>query len=440
MKKIRTVIIGAASITWMPTFLNDLSQSEAMRGGEIILHDVNSAGVEKMEKFGQKLIKERGVDISILPDPDLEHALKGADFVICTVLVGSHKTWKKEMDTLIKYGIHHPKGMSVGPGGIGMGLRQIPWMVNLARIMEKVCPNAWLLNFSNPMQTIIYAIQKYTSIKVLGLCHGVKHSVKKLAEKIGSKESEMFYTIGGVNHFETITRMSKNGKNVLDKIADTLEKEQKEQGGTGEIITTELYRLFGGFPCNEDIHVIEFLPHYLHKNTNLEIYEQEQNRIENRISKRDQAWKLVDQYISGAIAIEKVVHDRSEELAEIVDSMVFNKPMYLYANVLNKGYVANLDSDMCVEVPLVIFRDGFIGCAIGDLPRPLAVLHNIHGAVQCYTAEAAMKGSRKDALVAMTLDPMCYTLSTAERENLLDEILKVSAEFLPDYWHKKGRK
>ena len=435
MSKIRTVVVGAGSITWMPTFLNDLTQCDVMRGGELVLHDNDSAAVDKISKFGLKLAKERKFSVSIQVDPSLEHALKKADFVVCTVLIGSHDNWKKEMNTIIKHGIHHPKGMSVGPGGIGMGLRQIPWIVNLARKMEKICPNAWLLNFSNPMQTITYAVQKYTKIKVLGLCHGVTNTVERLAENIGCKEPDLFYTIGGVNHFEIITRMSKNGKDVLPAIASTLEKRQKEKGGTGEIITTELYRLFGGFPCNEDIHVIEFPPYYLHKNTNPEDFEQKQNFIENRIKGRNEVWKLIDKYLSDTASINEVTDNNSEKLAEIIEGISANKPTYLYANVMNHGYVSNLDRDMCVEVPVVVFRDGFIGCAIGEIPRPLAVMHNTHGAVQHYTVEAAMTGSRKDALIAMALDPMCYTLSAVERENLFNDILKVNMEYLPEYWH-----
>ena len=439
MKKIRTVVIGGASITWMPTFFNDLTQCEAMKGGEVILHDIDTAGVNKILKFGQKLAKERNFNLSIQIDPDLDHSLENADFVVCTVLIGSHDSWKKEMDTIIKHGIHHPKGMSVGPGGIGMGLKQIPWIVDLAKKMERICPQAWLLNFSNPMQTITYAIQKYTSIKVLGLCHGVTNTVERLAEKVGCKEPDLFYTIGGVNHFEIITRMSKNGKDILDDISGVIEKEQKEKGGTGEMITTELYRLFNGFPCNEDIHVIEFPPYYLHKNTNPELYEQKQNYIENRIRGRNEVWELVDKYLSGKISIETVVDNDSEKLAEIIEGIAGNKPTYLYANVMNDGYVANLDRDMCVEVPLVVFRDGYIGCAIGEIPRPFAVMQNIHGAVQHYTVEAAMKGSRKDALIAMALDPMCYTLTAKEREDLFDDLLKVNAEYLPDYWHPEKK-
>ena len=428
MKKNRTVIVGAASITWMPTFLNDLTQCEAMRDGELIFFDIDQKGAEKMCRFGKKLAEERKFNLSIKLDNDIDHALVDADFVICTVLVGSHDIWKKEMDVIIKHGIHHPKGMSVGPGGVGMGLRQVPWFVDLARKMERICPNAWLFNFSNPMQLIMYGIQKYTKIKSLGLCHGVTNTVERLAAVIGMKEPELFYTIGGVNHFEIITKMTKNGRDILPDITQALEKQQKKHGNTGEIITTELYRLFNGFPCNEDIHVIEFPPYYLHKNTNPEIYEQKQNYIENRIKGRNESWKRVDEYLAGQESVESVTDNNSEKLAEIIDGISLNRPTYLYANVMNNGYVTNLDRDMCVEVPLVIFHDGYIGCSIGEIPRPLAVMQNIHGAVQHYTVEAAMTGSKKDALVAMALDPMCYTLTAAERENLLDDLLKISAE------------
>ncbi|MGN0564090.1 MAG: hypothetical protein ACI4LH_05040 [Candidatus Heritagella sp.] len=434
MDAVKTVVVGAASITWMPTFLNDLSRCEAMRGGELVFHDIDKEGVRKMAAFGQRLLEERNFSMKITIEDDLDRSLENADFVVCTVLIGSHDGWKKEMDTIIRHGVHHPKGMSVGPGGIGMGLKQIPWIVGLAKKMEKICPKAWLLNFSNPMQSIMYAVQKYSKIKAIGLCHGVTCTVERMAMKIGEKEPDLFYTIGGVNHFEIITKLTKNEEDLMPRIADAHETIQREKGRSNEIITTELYRLFGGFPCNEDIHSIEFLPYYIHKDTRLEDYEQTQNYIENRMKLREGDWEKVDRFIAGEISIEQVTGNNSEKLAEIIEGISSNKPTYLYANVMNNGYVQNLDRDMCVEVPLVLFKDGYIGCNIGEIPRPFAVLSNVHGAVQHYTVEAAMTGSRKDALIAMSLDPMCYTLTLEERQKLLDDILLADREWIPDYW------
>ena len=434
MKALKTVVIGAASITWMPTFLNDLTRCEAMRGGELIFHDIDAQGVALMRQFGEKLAAGRDFPLTIAVEEDLDQTLAGADFVVCTVLIGCHEGWKKEMDTIIRHGIHHPKGMSVGPGGIGMGLKQIPWIVNLAKRMEEICPRAWLLNYSNPMQTITYAVQKYTKIKVLGLCHGVTNTVERMAEEIGLSEPELFYKIGGVNHFEIITTLTKDGVDLLPAVANAYETRQREQGGSGEITTTELYRLFGGFPCNEDIHAMEFSPYYLHKGTDLSVYEQKQNYIENRMKGREESWHKVNAYLRGDTGVEAVVDNNSEKLAEIIDGIAANRPTYLYANVLNDGFVRNLDDDMCVEVPLVLFADGYIGCAVGEIPRPLAALTNVHGVVQQYTVQAAMTVSKADALVAMAMDPMCYTLTAKERENLLDDIIAVNRPWLPGYW------
>lgn len=434
MKKVKVAVIGAASITWMPTFLNDLTRCEALRGGELILHDIDAEGVGRIREFGIRLSKERSFNLSIVVEDDLDRSLDGADFVICTVLVGSHESWKMEMDTIVRHGIHHPKGMSVGPGGLGMGLKQIPWIVDLAKRMERICPSAWLLNFSNPMQTITYALQKHSRIKTIGLCHGVTNTVERMAERIGLTEPELFYTIGGVNHFEIISKLTKDGEDLLPRVAEAFKAHRRTPEDGGEIVTTELYRLFGGFPCNEDIHVMEYLPHYIHKNSRLEDYGQTQNLIENRMEGRRADWGKVEAYMAGDMSIEEVTDNESEKLAEIIDGICANKPTYIYANVMNDGYVSNLDNDMCVEVPVVIFADGYIGCRVGEIPRPLAVISNIHGAVQHYTVNAALTGSREDALIALALDPMCYTLTAAERENLLDDILKVNSLWLPEYW------
>lgn len=429
--QVKTSIIGGASITWMPTFINDLSNCESMAGGEICLYDIDKENLEIIHQFADKLLKEKNKDIRLTIVDTLDEALVKADFVVCTVLIGAHDVWKDEMNIIHKYGIEHPKGMSVGPGGIAMALKQIPWIVSLAKRMEELCPDAWLLNLSNPMQSISLAVERYTSVKYLGLCHGVTHTIARMMELIGEDESKVNYTLGGVNHFEIITKIEKDGEDLLEKVAQKYEEIQREKGKSGEIVTTEIYHLFDGYPCNEDIHVIEFLPHYIHKGTHLETYELTHNFIENRIKGRDARWKEIKDYIAGDKEREEVVEEHSsEKLAEIIDCVCKNKPTYMYANVTNKGYISNLPDTMCVEVPVIIHRNRYEGVCIGKMPKALAALSNVHGTVQDLTVDAAMNGDRHAALQAMSLDPMCYTLTLKEREQLLDELIANSGAYM----------
>ncbi|MGN0316048.1 MAG: hypothetical protein ACI4EG_14825 [Fusicatenibacter sp.] len=435
--QVKTSIIGGASITWMPTFINDLSNCESMLGGEICLYDIDQEHLEIIHQFAEKLMNEKKKDIRLKLVDTLEEALTGADFVVCTVLIGTHEVWKDEMNIIHKYGIEHPKGMSVGPGGLAMALKQIPWIVALAKRMEELCPNAWLLNLSNPMQAISLAVERYSSIKYLGLCHGVTNTISRMMYLIGEDESKVNYTIGGVNHFEIITKIEKDGEDLLEKVAQAYEKIQREKGHSGERVTTEIYRLFDGYPCNEDIHVIEFLPYYIQKGRHLEEFELTHNYIENRIKGRDARWQEIRDYIDGKKERQEVVEEHSsEKLAEIIDAVCNNKPAYMYANVTNKGYISNLPESLCVEVPVIIHRNRYEGVCVGEMPKALAALSTVHGAVQDLTVDAAMNGDRHAALQALSLDPMCYTLSLEERSNLLDELIANSAQYMHEGFRK----
>ena len=438
--QVKTSIIGGASITWMPTFINDLSNCGSMTGGEICLYDIDADNLEIIRQFAEKLLAEKNKEIRLNVVNTLDEALTGADFVVCTVLIGAHDVWKDEMNIIHKYGIEHPKGMSVGPGGLAMALKQIPWIVSLARRMEEICPDAWLLNLSNPMQAISLAVERYSNVKYLGLCHGVTNTISRMMTLIGEDETKVNYTLGGVNHFEIITKIEKDGEDLLEKVAQAYEKIQREKGHSGERITTEVYRLFDGYPCNEDIHVIEFLPHYIQKGRHLETFELTHNFIENRIKGRNKRWQEIKDYIEGRKERQEVVEEHSsEKLAEIIDAVCSNKPAYMYVNVTNRGYISNLPQSMCVEIPVVIHRNGYEGVCIGEMPKALAALSTVHGTVQDLTVDAAMHGDYHAALQALSLDPMCYTLTLEERESLLQELIDNSAAYMHEGFGKGGR-
>lgn len=432
--------IGGGSITWMPTFLNDLSMCKEMENGVITLYDIHGEHRGLIQRFGEKLMVEKGVNIRLEEVKTLKEALTDSQFVVSTVMIGGHDAWKDDINTILSFGIQHPKGMSVGPGGLFQGLKQIPYIVHLAKEMEKYCPDAWLLNFSNPMQTITLAVQMYSNIKCIGLCHGVTHTMSFIAKMLGMNENELTFTIGGANHCEFITSVIGNGQDQLPVLLEKI-KEYKnthpliwEQ--SGEIVTSEIYHLFGAFPCNSDIHAIEFFPYYIQKNSQLEDYGLKHNYIENRIEYRNQRWEKIKQYLDHEIKREEIVDSAStEKLTDMIESITANKPLYLYANVKNNGAITNVNPDMCVEIPIVLRRDGYESCQIGKLPTAAACITNIHGAVQELTVEAAMTGSYQACLQAISLDPMCYTLSLAERTQLIDVLLADNKEWVSEnFW------
>ena len=435
-KTLKVAIIGGGSISWSPVFLKDLCKCDAMTGGTVVLYDRSVQSLEVMARFAKVLLAERGADLKVVTTTDYDQALEGADYVVNTVLIGSQEVWRKELELILSYGIAHPKGMSVGPGGMAMGIKQIPFIIDLAQRMERLCPKAWLLNFSNPMQLVMLAVQRYVpSIKSIGMCHGLDHTIEKIAGRLGLPAAEISFTAGGVNHFEMITRLQHHQEDLFPRLVEKLESDAATTGYTGEAITLELFKLFGAYPSNHDIHVIEFLPYYIRKGTRLEDWNQSLNRVEKRMEDRETLWHKVQEYIEGKRPLSDFVEEKTtEKLADIIDGTSKNRFVHLYANVTNNGYIRNLSDNICVGVPIVLDEGGWMGCCIGELPQGAAALHNLHGAVQNLVLKGGVDGDRKALLEALSLDPMCYTLSVEERRTLIEKLLEIDKEMLPRFF------
>jgi alpha-galactosidase len=434
-KHLRTVVLGGGSITWLPVFTRDLCDSKQMEGGTLVIQDLDEKALATMATLARKAFADRGKSITVETTTELKKALEGADFVVNSVLVGGHAGWKKELDLILQYGIPHPKGMSIGPGGMIMGLKQTPYIVEVAKLMEELAPTGWLLNFSNPMQVLTQAVQRSSTTRTIGLCHGFRHTIRLWANRLGIPESELSYTAGGVNHFEMVTRLTHNGRNLFPDLVKSFEESEKTTGYTGESTTKEFYKLFGAWPTNFDIHVIEFLPWYIRKGVDLKQFNLEQNSIDKRLGDRDKRWGEINDFIAGKKTMKELVPDKhSEHLDQIIDGIAGNTPTVFYVNVMNKGYIRNLSDDVCVEVPVVLDRDGYIGCCVGDLPPGAMELSATHGAVQKYVVDAALSGNRDLCVKALSLDPLCYSLTLKERTDLVNGLIDMNRQFLPRFF------
>lgn len=435
----RTVIVGGASIAWLPIFTQDLCKSREMQDGTLVLHDLNVPQMHFLKSFIEKVLKEKNAFFHVEIQPDLDEALKGADVVICNVLIGGHSAWIKEIEYLKDMGIAHPKGMSVGPGGMMMGIKQIPYILHLCSRMEALCPNAWLLNYSNPMQCVTLAAQRYSKLKVIGLCHGVMHTLEKFCEYLGVRREEVTACIGGVNHFELVLKLTKDGKDLLPALAEAMDRHELEGDPEFEDLTTrEMYRVFGAMPTNHDIHSIEFYPHFLKRGVDLKKYHLEQNDVGKRMADQSLRHEKIQDYMEGKRPLTDVVKVRhTEMLDEIIHAVMSNDPMVLVANVTNNGSISNLPPDSCVGVDVVLRRDGYLPCNTGAIPPGLDALQYIQAVIQNFIVNAAVTGDRGELMKAMTLDPMCYDLSFDERKKMIDDLLELSRDYLPAFFRPR---
>ena len=231
MSKQQITVVGGGSVSWMAIFMKDIVASESMEGGTVVLQDLSLPALQKMRQFSEKLIAERKRDIEVVIEQDLRKAVTGSTFVLNTVLVGSHDAWTKEQNIIKAHGIQHPKGMSVGPGGMMMGIKQIPFVLDLARTMVEVCPDAWLFNFSNPMQLLMLSIQRFVpELKSVGICHGVKDTIEIISQRMGVNDKDLSFVAGGVNHFEIIKSITMNGKDMFPTYLEKLEEMDRKDG------------------------------------------------------------------------------------------------------------------------------------------------------------------------------------------------------------------
>lgn len=446
MKKFKIVIIGGASMTWVPKFVRDILLLEDADGSELALMDVDAGHLEVMGRLVNRMISERGRTLRVSLFSDRREALKGADLVVSTFLHGSHEAWKDDLNIILKYGIEHPKGMSVGPGGLIQGLKNIAEAVNAARDMEEICPDAWILNFTNPMQSITLGLALHSRVKSIGLCHGVHEGMLSVSRYMGIPVDEFVVKAFGINHCAWLFELKHNGQDMmpalrkrLDEIAPSLKGAWEGQ----EIGTREMWDVFGAFSLLADIHSIEFWPHYIHKGYKLEDISLEHNFVEKRMERRDILWERITKAADGEIPTSRAIgntaqnnidYTSEEKLDDLIRAIIYNKPTTLHINTLNRGSIGNLPADCCVEVPGMVDSTGAYGCAMGNLPDGLAGLLAPHAYIQKLTVAAAMEGSRELALQALCLEPMCHSLTIAECRSMLNELIDHQPQWLPNFF------
>lgn len=446
--RFKIALIGGASMIWTPKFLRDIFEIEELKGSEICLMDIDEPSLDVMGRLGNRMLTELGKDFSLTLTTDRLEAIKGAHVVVSTLLIGGHDTWCDDLNIIRSYGIEHPKGMSVGPGGLIQGLKNIPPLVQLAKEMEEHCPNAWFLNYTNPMQSITLALQEYSRVRSIGLCHGVGEGIGNISQFLEIDQSRLAYKAFGLNHCGWLFELRADGKDVLPQLRKRLDEVAPSLKGRWEgqeIATREMWDVFGAYPLQADIHTIEFFPHYFSaKNTKMESYSLEHNFVEKRIENRQALWKLVQEAARGEIPIEKAIgstanpsditYTSEEKLDELLRAILLNRPATMYINTSNRGAIPNLPSNCCIEVPGLVDALNAYPVAVGPLPDGIAGILAPHAHIQRLTVEAAMSGSREHALQALYLEPMCASLSIPELRAMLDELLESQPEWVPNFF------
>ena len=431
--------IGAGSLQFTSSCVRDLLTFPAFRETEFRLMDTNEANLRGITKVVQRILKEMDCPNSkIVATMDRVEALSGADGVLCTVFSGDIDIWQHDILIPKKYGVDINVGDTRSVSGIFRALRNIPLMLDICADIERYCPNAVFLNYTNPMSILCGAMQKYSNVQVTGLCHSVQGTVKMLAEWLDIPKGDIVYKCMGVNHQAFYTELSYRGEDLYPRlrklIAENEEIRNKEQ------VRNEMFLSLGYYVTESSGHNSEYNAWFRKRPDLIEKYcthGTNWNPGEYAFSlnlRRNRAKNTAAQYenwLEKPFSKEKSL----EYAADIFNARIGDgKPFVFNGNVLNCGSIPNLPADACVEVPVVADRMGFKTTVAGPLPEHLAILVNTTARIESLVIEAARTKSRELVYRAVYMDPLCSAVCSLEEiRAMCDELFEVNREFLGEY-------
>jgi alpha-galactosidase len=447
---VQITIVGGGSYQWTPELLADLMGTPSLHGAHIVLEDVDPEPLPKMHALAGRLNDAMDAGATISSTTEQRRALEGADFVIVTISTGGFSSMAVDLEVPERFGIRQSVGDTVGPGGISRALRNIPVLVGIARDMAEVCPDAWLLNITNPMTVLTRAICRETPIKTVGLCHEVGNWCLDLAIALGRPAEAIRPQVAGVNHFPVITALDVDGQDGLELLGQVV----ADAGGLGalapvpgradadpftpldfarrHVLSLTLLERWGAVPAAGDRHLAEFLPSVLTEESGWGAdFGIECTTIADRQRHQDGYVADVDAWLSGAQELQTW---KSGELpAPVIDALVSGTPLEAPVNIPNAGQCPDLPMDAVVESMGVVDAEGIRGRDQLRTPPPIAELLRRHVAVQELTVEAALTGDRELAAAAFALDPLAGRGDLRRTDAMVDELLEKTAAWLPQF-------
>lgn len=456
----KIVLIGAGSAVFTKGLVADFIQS-GFGSWELALCDINPVILESVTRLVKKMVEQKGADIVISSSTERTELLPGADFVVTTIAVGGRKAWEQDVKIPRKYGIYQPVGDSIMPGGISRAQRMIPVMVEIAKDIEKLCPEAYFFNYSNPMTAIVTAVRRATNVKIIGLCHGVIYGEKYLAKMLGV-EVKRITTIGvGLNHLTWLYDIRVDGKDVHEELLDIIEKQKEEHKKTPHVrnffnplledkeipnhmdnpLSWELFERYGGLPAVVDRHAVEFFPErfpngsYYGATLGVDAFP-----IDNVLARGEKTYQSMLEQGEMEGEMEAELFQRAdgehEQLVEMIKSLILDERKVFSVNIPNEGAVSGIPDDAILEIPGVATAAGFCPMHVNGFEGPMKeIIRKRLPAVEL-TVEAALKGDRKLWADAMMLDGAVTDYETAE--HLVEDFIQEHGQYLPQYCKKEN--
>lgn len=442
----RIVLIGAGSAVFTEGLIADLIRLHWT--ADVTLVDVDSTALDVAYRLAGKMVAATHAPITLRATTDRREALPGATVVICTVGVGGRRAWEQDVFVPRKHGIYAPVGDTVGPGGSSRALRMIPVMVDIARDVLDLAPDALFFNYGNPMAPICRAIRKATGAPVTGLCHGVVHVARYLAHKLGVPVQQLQYTAVGINHLTWFTSVRSDGQDAMPhlraiaaaKAADPLRHATPNDNPFDSLdddpFSWQLMHLFGAFPAVLDRHVTEFFPQFFRDGSywgcrlGVDTF-----HFEGTIAEGDETFALMRSIAHDPTPLDPASIERGEgeheQVMDIIASIRRDRRLVFSANLPNTGQVSNLPQQAIVESPCVADAEGLRPITVGSLPSGIVgTLATRYQWVETIV-EAALERSRDKFIQALILDGAVSSVDQAVA--LADDLLAAQGDYLPGW-------
>jgi alpha-galactosidase len=434
----KITFIGAGSFGFTRTLVRDILTFPRLSDATLCLMDIDPDRLKFIQRAVERIVKEGKYPAKVVATMDRRKALEGADAVMCTILAGGINVWRHDIEIPKKHGVDTNIGDTRSVSGVFRALRTIPVMLDICRDMAAVCPDAILLNYTNPMAMLCRAMQRETKIKVTGLCHSVQGTASMLARWIGAPDEEITYVCAGINHQAWYLTYMQKGEDAYPRLRAAVERPEVYNE---EIVRNEMFKHLGFYVTESSGHNSEYNWWFRKRPDLIEKYcihgtgwnPGAYGYIVNEYAKQETNWKSdIEKWLDDPKPLD--LKRGKEYAASIINARMGGEPFRFNGNVPNKDLITNLPADVCVEVPVYADVQGFNPIHVGALPLQLAALNNISVAVEEMTLDACLTGNPMGVFHAVAYDPLsAAVLSLAEIRTMVNEMLEKNRAYLPTF-------
>jgi alpha-galactosidase len=424
IRPVRIALLGAGSTVFARQLMADFLCTPGLEEGTFALVDIDSQRLELAQRIGEKLAEQSGRHWTVEATADRLQALPGCDYVISTIEVAGLRNVGPDYEIPLKYGVDQCIGDTIGPGGVFKMLRTGPTWLEILQDVERLCPQAVVMNYTNPMSALTLLALRTTHLSVVGLCHSVQGTSLQLAQYLDIPRDELRFRCAGINHLAWFTELTHQGEDLYPRLRQAARAAEIYEA---DPVRFEVMLNFGAFVTESSGHFSEYVPYFRKRPDLLERYTREGYRGESGFyAKNWPRWRTeADDTIRAQLARDDpIVLERSSEYASyIVQAVETGAPTVIHGNVLNQGLIDNLPHRGCVEVSVLIDAMGLHPVRFGPLPTQLAALNAAHMYVHDLLVEAVQESDREAALQALMLDPLTAAVcSPAEIRGMFEEM------------------